>query len=50
MLGYPGHKLVVVFDCGLIGEVRRVAFVDGLGGLGCFGGVIILPKNIWLAQ
>ena len=45
MLGHPGDKLVVVFDYGLVGNVRRVALVNRLRGLGCFGGVIILSEE-----
>ncbi len=42
MLGHAGDELVVVLDYGLVGNVRRVALVNRLGGLGCVGGIVIL--------
>jgi hypothetical protein len=49
VLRHAGDKLVVVFDHRLVGDMRRVAFVNRLGGLGCFGGVVILRGEALLA-
>lgn len=49
MLGNSGDKLVVVFYYRLVGNMRRVAFVNRLGGLCCFGGFIILSYQMMLA-
>lgn len=48
MLDYSSYKLVVIIDDRLIGNMRRVALINRLGGLGRFGGVVILFKEALL--